>query len=156
MTEASQSYSDGELVVRDIEFDWENVLPLSRSDKVIDASTLRDRSAISLHTYLEEAGFRDPGKEIKKIKKEVKDKELMAALPKFQQFAPGTVRAQLDAQKLQMQAQEDQAEMIGMSQPQPKPQLQHQSYIVIKTMVGVASSLDLAHPQAKPLQLKEQ
>lgn len=118
--EASQSYSDGELVVRDIEFDWENVLPLSRSDKVIDASTLRDRSAISLHTYLEEAGFRDPGKEIKKIKKEVKDKELMAALPKFQQFAPGTVRAQLDAQKMQIAAQEDQAEMIGMSQPPAK------------------------------------
>lgn len=116
--EATQSYTDGEPVIRDIEFDWENVLPLSRSDKVIDASTLRDRSAISLHTYLEEAGFRDPGKEIKKIKKEVKDKELMAALPKFQQFAPGTVRAQLDAQKMQISAQEDQAEMVGMSQPE--------------------------------------
>lgn len=106
--------TDGEPIIREIEFDWENVLPLSRSDKVVDASTLRDRGAISLHSYLGEAGFRDPSKEIEKIKSESKDEELMAAIPKFQQFSPGVVRAQLDAQK-QISAQTEAAgEAAGM------------------------------------------
>lgn len=105
--EATESYSDGDPIVRDIEFDWENVLPLSRSDKVIDASTLRDRGAISLHSYLTEAGFKDPGKEIKKIKKEAEDEELMVAIPRFQQFSPGVVQAQLQAQKMQVDQQDN-------------------------------------------------
>lgn len=99
MREALESGEDGELVVRDVEFDWENPLPLSRSDKVVDASTMRDRGAISLHTYLGEAGFRDPGKEIKKMKKEAQDEELMVLQKQFSQFAPGAVKAQLDANR---------------------------------------------------------
>ena len=105
--------SDGELVVRDIEFDWDNVLPLSRSDKVVDAATLRDRGLISVSTTLEEAGFRDPMKEIKKLKKEAKDADLMALMPKFQQFTPGVVQAQLEAQKKTIDAQEQNAETMG-------------------------------------------
>jgi hypothetical protein len=105
--------SDGETVIRDIEFDWDNILPLSRSDKVVDAATLRDRGLISVSTTLEEAGFRDPQKEIKKIKKEGKDAELMALMPKFQQFSPGVVQATLEAQKKMSDAQEANAETIG-------------------------------------------
>ena len=104
---------EGELVIRDVEFDWENVLPLSRSDKVVDASTMRDRGAISLSTYLEEAGFRDPGKEIKKMKKEAKDEELMTLMTKFNQFSSGVVKAQLGAQQAAAAAAEAQASVIG-------------------------------------------
>ena len=109
------SITDGDLIVRDIEFDWENVLPLSRSDKVIDASNMRDRGAISLHTFLEEAGFRDPTKEIKKLKKESKDEELVVLKQQFGQLAPGVVKAQLEAQKAQMQSQEENAELVGQT-----------------------------------------
>ena len=104
---------EGELVIRDVEFDWENVLPLSRSDKVVDASTMRDRGAISLSTYLEEAGFRDPGKEIKKMKKEAKDEELMTLMTKFNQFSSGVVKAQLGAQQAAAAAAEAQASVTG-------------------------------------------
>lgn len=114
MDESTGVMEDGELIIRDIEFDWDNVLPLSRSDKVVDASTLRDRGAISLDSYLEEAGFRDPGKEIKKIKKEAKDEELMSAIPRFQQFSPGVVKAQLDAQKAIASQTEAAGEQAGM------------------------------------------
>lgn len=110
--------TDGELVVRDIEFDWDNILPLSRSDKVVDAATLRDRGLISVSTTLEEAGFRDPMKEIKKLKKEAKDSELMAIIPKFQEFTPGIVKAQLEAQKKAADAQEQMAGETGMVQDQ--------------------------------------
>lgn len=104
---------EGGLVKRKVEFDWENVLPLSRSDKVVDASTLRDRGAISLGTYLSEAGFRNPSEEIKKLKKESKDEELMVLLSKFNQFAPGVVQAQLEAQKRALELQEEQAATMG-------------------------------------------
>lgn len=115
--------TDGDPIVRDIEFDWDNVLPLSRSDKVVDASTLRDRGAISLHSYLGEAGFRDPSKEIEKIKAEAKDEDLMSAIPKFQQFSPGVVRAQLDAQKMMTEQVEASGETAGMidAAMTPKP-----------------------------------
>ena len=104
--------SEGEPIIREIEFDWENVLPLSRSDKVVDASTIRDRGAISLYTYLAEAGFPNPGDEIKRMKKEAKDPELMTLLTKFNQFSPGAVKAQLDERK----AAADQAEQMGADQ----------------------------------------
>lgn len=106
-------FIDGELVVRDIEFDWDNILPLSRSDKVVDAATMRDRGLISVDTTLQEAGFRDPQKEIKKLKKEAKDPELMAIMPKFQQLTPGVVKATLDAQKATSAAQEEAAGEAG-------------------------------------------
>ena len=114
-------YTDGEPIIREIEFDWENILPLSRSDRVIDAANMRDRNAISLHTFLEQVGFRDAAKEIKKLKKEAKDEELMVLLSKFQQYAPGTVRAQLKAQQEAIQAEENNAELLGNVQSQATP-----------------------------------
>lgn len=119
-----ESY-DGDLIIRKVEFDWDNILPLSRSDKVVDASTMRDRGTISLSTYLEQAGFKNPGAEIKKLKKEVKDPDLMTIREKFTQFSPGVVSAQLEAQKKAMESQEQNAETMGMvnetmNQPTPK------------------------------------
>ncbi len=111
--ETGESY-DGEMVIRDIEFDWENVLPLSRSDKVVDASTLYDRHAISTHTYLGESGFRNPSREIKKLKEEAKDPEMMALREKFSQFSTGAVKATIDAQK----TAEQEAEKAGITQQQ--------------------------------------
>lgn len=104
---------DGELIVREVDLDWDNILPLSRSDKVVDASTLRDRGAISLHTYLEQVGFKDPQKEIKKMKKEHKDEDLMVLLQKFNEFSPGAVRATIEARKAMIQAEEAMGETTG-------------------------------------------
>lgn len=115
------SYTDGEMIVREIEYDWENPLPLSRSDKVVDASTLRDRGAVSLSTYLEQAGFSDPEKEIKKLKKEAKDQDLMTLVKQFQQYAPGVVEAQLDAQKKQAEAAEQNADLMGQMNEAKNP-----------------------------------
>lgn len=116
--ETTGTYTDGDPVIRKIDFDWDNILPLSRSDKVVDASTMRDRSTISLYTYLEQVGFRDPSKEIKRLKKEFNDQELVSLLAKFQQFSPGAVKAQLDAQRAQVAAQEEMAgESAAMSAP---------------------------------------
>lgn len=107
MDEATGVGTDGDMVIREIQFDWDNVLPLSRSDKVVDASTLYDRHAISTHTYLEESGFKDPSSEIKKLKNEAKDPDMMTLREKFSQFASGAVKATLEAQKAAAGAQEE-------------------------------------------------
>lgn len=107
---------DGELVIRDVQFDWDNVLPLSRSDKVVDASTLRDRHAISLHTYLKEAGFRNPSEEIKKLIKESEDPKLVAVMEKFLEFSKGATDLQLESQKKKMEELEATGESMGMMQ----------------------------------------
>ena len=111
--DVTKTYEDGEKIIRNIEFDWENILPLSRSDKVVDASTMRDRNAISLHSYLELTGFKDPQKEIKKLKKEMNDEELVSTMTKFQQLSTGAVRAQIDASQKVRAAEEANAETMG-------------------------------------------
>lgn len=121
---------EGDFIIRDIQFDWDNVLPLSRSDKVVDASTLYDRHAISTSTYLEEAGFRDPTSEIKKLKNEAADPEMMTLREKFSQLSSGALKAQLDAQKVAAQTQEELGaagaiggENTGATPASPKPLL---------------------------------
>ncbi|MBK9272860.1 MAG: hypothetical protein IPM48_14850 [Saprospiraceae bacterium] len=120
MTEEGM-FEDGELVIRDVTFDWDNILPLSRSDKVVDASTLRDRGAISLHTYLEQVGFPDPAKEIKKMKMEHKDEDLMTLLQKFNEFSPGAVKASIEARKAMVESEAQMAESNQILQNQPTP-----------------------------------
>lgn len=110
---------DGDLVIRDVEFDWDNVLPLSRSDKVVDASTMRDRNAISLHTYLKEAGYRNPDEEIKKLIKESNDPEIQAVNQKFLEFSKGATELQIDSQRAKIEAEEASAEMLGGLSTQP-------------------------------------
>lgn len=116
--------TEGDLVIRDVQFDWDNILPLSRSDKVVDASTMRDRGTISLSTYLEQAGFANPAEEIKKLKKESKDPELMTIRQQFSQFSPGVVKAQMDAQRAQQEAaaqgMEEQAANQAATIPEPQ------------------------------------
>ncbi len=109
-------YTDGDMIIREIEFDWDNILPLSRSDKVVDAATLRDRGLISVSTTLEEAGFRNPQEEIKKLKKELKDKELMEIRTQFAPLSPGVVQAQLEARKAQAAQEEEIAQQMGQNQ----------------------------------------
>ena len=88
-------------------------MPLSRSDKVVDAATLRDRGLISVYTTLEEAGFRNPSEEVKKLKKELKDPELMQIRTQFAPLSPGVVQSQLDARKAQMALEEENAARMG-------------------------------------------
>lgn len=110
---------EGDLVIRDLQFDWDNVLPLSRSDKVVDASTMRDRHALSLYTYLEEAGYRNPDVEIKRLKKEGNDKELMTIMEKFSMWSRGAVQAEIEATTAKNEAQAEQmGQMEQMAQNQ--------------------------------------
>lgn len=106
-----------------IEFDWDNPMPMSRSDMIVDASTLYDRKAIPLYTYLEMCGFRDPGRIIKMLKKESKDPELAVLVDRFREMSPGVVSASLEARKQAMDVEEVNGQMMDqqMNQGQGTP-----------------------------------
>lgn len=120
--------SNGKLIIRDVEFDWENILPLSKSDLIVDASTLFDRDAIPLRKYLELSGINDAPRIIKELKNESRDEELITARGKFKEMSRGAVQAGIEARKMQMEAEEAQGASMGQvaeaTQPQPKP-IQH-------------------------------
>jgi hypothetical protein len=121
---------DGPIVIRRAEFDWENILPMSKSDMIVDASTLFDRDAISHRKYLELAGMDDAPRIIKELKKEAQDEELLTARGKFKELSTAATTAKLDQQKALMDAQEEQGALQGAvdqaTQPQPKP-IMHES-----------------------------
>jgi hypothetical protein len=120
-------------VMREVDFEWDSVLPQSRSDSIVDASTLWDRDLLPLKTMLEMSGFQDPMNIIKQLKKENADPEMIALRTRFKQFSQGAVKATLEAQREQMDAQEatgamqgaiDQASQTNGSAPATKPMLQ--------------------------------
>jgi hypothetical protein len=116
---------DGDLIIREVELDWENIMPLSKSDLIVDASTLFDRDAISHRKYLELSGINDAPRVIKELKTEAKDEELLTARGRFKQLSSAAVRAQLKAMQATREQEEANAELMGMNQggsPQrPKP-----------------------------------
>ncbi len=107
-------------VMREVEFDWDSILPQSRSDAIVDMATLYDRDMIPLKRALEMAGFRDPMRIIKELKKENADPELVTIKSKFRQFSQGVITAQLEARKQTVAAEEQNAEMAAASQPTPE------------------------------------
>jgi hypothetical protein len=116
---------DGPLTIRMADFDWENILPMSKSDMIVDASTLYDRDAISTRKYLELAGMDDAPRIIKELKKESQDEELFTARGKFKELSQAATTAKLDQQKALMDQQEEAGALQGAvdqaTAPQPKP-----------------------------------
>lgn len=119
------SMQDIGITKRDVEFDWDSVLPQSRSEGIVDASNLYDRGAISLKTYLEMSGFRDPMRKIKELKKENEDQDLVTIRKQFQQYARGAVQAQIEAQSaLAEEALAEQNAQASAIQQEAQPQQQ--------------------------------
>ena len=125
-----ESMQDIGITKRDVEFDWDSVLPQSRSEGIVDASNLYDRGAISLKTYLEMSGFRDPMRKIKELKKENEDQDLVTIRKQFQQYARGAVQAQIEAQSaLAEEALAEQNAQAAAIQQEAQPQQQAPSTI---------------------------
>lgn len=118
-----QSYPN----IREVEFEWDSILPQSQSESIVDASTLFDRDVLPVKRYLERAGYQDPMAVIKELKKEAKDPELSSIKNKFRQFSPGVIQAQIDAQRKMAEAEEANAATMGnvqeitnqLNKPQP-------------------------------------
>jgi len=101
-------------VMREVEFEWDSILPMSRSDQIVDASTLYDRDVLPVKVYLEMAGFPDPMRIIKELKKEMKDPDMVALRSRFKSLSKGVVTAQIEAKKRMMEAEEQTAESASV------------------------------------------
>jgi hypothetical protein len=143
MTAHSESGDMG-IIHRKVEFDWENILPMSKSDMIVDASTLFDRDAIPVRKYLDLSGLNDAPRIIKELKKESKDEELLTARGKFKELSVAATNAQILQQKTI--AEETNAEQLGnvaavsqASAPQPKP-IMHENQNQGQAPKGISSA----------------
>ena len=111
---------DGSMIVRDVHFDWDNPVPLSRSDKVIDAATLFDRKVLPTKVLLQEAGFEDTNRIMKEVEQEFKDQDMVPIRTRFEEFSEGVLKAQNEARKAQLGTEEAMlAAATGGTQPNP-------------------------------------
>lgn len=101
------TYEDGDMAPRKVDFDWENPLPLSRSDSIVDAATLFDRKALPVRMFIEAAGYKDPSRIIKELKKEWKDPDLVPIRSQFANLADSVLKKQNEATREQMELQEE-------------------------------------------------
>lgn len=99
--------------LRQVEFEWDSVLPQSQSENVVDAATLFDRAVLPMKRMLEKAGYQDPMAILKELKREARDPELSAIRAQFRQFSPGVVDASIDARRKMQQTEEANAETMG-------------------------------------------
>jgi len=85
--------ADGEFVVRNMEFDWTDILPVSQSDKIVNIANKVNMIGLSIKTALKELGYRNVDAEIAQIKKELQDPELMILRSKMWQLSTGILQA---------------------------------------------------------------
>lgn len=100
-------YEDGDATPRRVTFDWDNPLPLSRSDAVVDAATMFDRKVLPIRMFLEQAGFKDPNRIIKELKKEWKDEDLIPIRSQFDNLADSILKKQNEAAREAANLQEE-------------------------------------------------
>jgi hypothetical protein len=89
--------SQGNFVLRQAEFDWTDILPLSQSDKIVNIANKFNMIGIPLDQALKELGYRNPAALIEKLKTELSDPNLMILRSKAWQLSQGILEAQAQA-----------------------------------------------------------
>jgi len=84
---------DGEFITRTVEFDWNDALPISQSDKIVNVANKFNMIGISLRQAYKELGYRNPQMMIDELKKELEDPNLMIMRAKAWQLSQGLLEA---------------------------------------------------------------
>lgn len=88
---------NGEFIVRNIEFDWTDILPVSQSDKIVNIANKFNMIGISLKQAYRELGYRNPDALIDELKRELEDPQLMILRSKAWQLSQGLLQANAQA-----------------------------------------------------------
>lgn len=110
---------NGDFVVRNCEFDWSDILPISQSDKIVNIANKYSMIGIPLRQAFKELGYRNPEALKQELMEELEDPKLMILRSKQWQFSEGMLEAQNQAA---VQAQSNASEMqppAGGSSSQP-------------------------------------
>jgi hypothetical protein len=122
------SNEEGEFVTRKIEFDWNDVLPISQSDKIVNVANKVNMIGLSIKTALKELGYRNVDAEIAQIKKELEDPNLMILRSKMWQLSGGLLAAQNQAATMAMSNGSEMGAPAGTApESSPTPQLSGES-----------------------------
>jgi hypothetical protein len=109
--------SDGEFVVRNVEFDWSDILPISASDKIVNIANKVNMIGISIKTALKELGYRNPDAEVEQLKKELADPELMILRSKMWNLSQGILMANNQAATMAMSNGSEAGPSVNQSAP---------------------------------------
>lgn len=108
---------NGEFVIRNFEFDWSDILPVSAADKIVNIANKYNMIGIPLVQAFKELGYRNPEAMVEQLKKELSDTNLMILRSKSWQLSQGLLEAQNAAATM---AQTNQSEVPpGVNQPSP-------------------------------------
>jgi hypothetical protein len=118
-------FEDVGIKPRRVQIDWENPLPLSRSDQVIDGATLFDRGVLPITEFLNYAGYKDPTRIIKMLKKEWKDPDLVPIRSPMKELADSVLIKQNEAARMMAETQESIEMAQASSQEQTNAPMRH-------------------------------
>lgn len=108
---------NGEFVVRNAEFDWTDILPVSASDKIVNIANKVNMIGISIKTALKELGYRNPDKELELLKQELRDPDLMILRSKMWQLSGGILMAQNQAAVMSQSNADETMPSVNQSSP---------------------------------------
>lgn len=87
----------GEFIVRDAEFDWNDIMPITQSDKIVNVANKFSMIGIPFEQAYKELGYRDPKAMVETLKAELADPDLMTLRSKMWQVSEGLLQAQNQA-----------------------------------------------------------
>jgi len=81
-----------EFIIRDAEFDWVDILPLTQSDKIVNVIN-KLSAGLPFREFYKELGYRDVDSIIEAMREEAKDPDLMVIRSKMWQLTAALVQA---------------------------------------------------------------
>lgn len=132
----------GNFVVRDFEFDWTDILPISASDKIVNVANKFSMIGIPYRQAMKELGYRNPDAMAEELKAELSDPHMMMIRAKAWQLTEGLLQAQ-NAAAIATQANSSETVPEGaVNQPSPmmRPEQSDQKMPMAKAMGTAASS----------------
>lgn len=110
---------DGEFVIRNFEFDWTDILPVSAADKIVNVANKYNMIGIPLAQAFKELGYRNPEAMVEQLKKELADPNLMILRSKQWALSGGLLQAQNQAMTLQQTNASETSPPGGVNEPSP-------------------------------------
>lgn len=101
---------NGEFVVRPVEFDWTDIVPITQSDKIVNVANKFNMIGIPFEQAYKELGYRNPKAMVETLKKELADPDLMLLRSKMWTLSQGILEAQNSAATM---AQSNGSETMG-------------------------------------------
>ena len=113
---------EGQFIIRNFEFDWVDILPVSAADKIVNIANKYNMIGIPLEQAFKELGYRNPKAMVENLKKELSDPNLMILRSKQWALSGGLLQAQAQAQTMAMTNQSETPPPAGggdVNQPSP-------------------------------------